>query len=135
MTGILRAGLDALTKLLGAEPHQQDVVFSEASAKRALAGPLSRRGLFRAAGAVAAGTLFVDAVPATPAQIGSTLVQFDDFLKKRWTDKNIEHLMFVSSVARFELGSQWRVSDGSGPSSIVTVTGICTEQGIITVSS
>jgi hypothetical protein len=58
---ILTATLASLTRWLGANPAtQQDVVYSEASAKRAL----SRRAFLRSAGAVAAGVVLADQVAA-----------------------------------------------------------------------
>ncbi len=56
--GIVRATLQDLAKLLGVKESQLDVVKEEKSAKAAL----SRRGLFQAVGAVAAGTLFRESV-------------------------------------------------------------------------
>jgi hypothetical protein len=57
--GIIRATLHDLSKLLGVKEHQLDVVKEEKSARAAL----SRRGLFKAVGAIAAGTLFTESVP------------------------------------------------------------------------
>ncbi len=54
--GIVRATLQDLAKLLGVGEHQLDVMHEEKSAKAAL----SRRGLFKAVGAVTAGTLFAE---------------------------------------------------------------------------
>ena len=56
---ILRATIDTLAKVLAVRPGQaEDVVRSERSARAAF----DRRGLFRAAGAVAVGVAFGDAV-------------------------------------------------------------------------
>jgi hypothetical protein len=67
---VVRSTIDGLAKFLGAESHQAEVVYSERSARAAL----SRRGLFKAAGAVAAGVAFVEIVGeevalATPREV------------------------------------------------------------------
>lgn len=97
---IIQAGLDALARFLGADPAtQQDVVYSEASARKAL----SRRDFLRTAGAVAAGTLFVDrvaeALDAEPAIAAmgkaarSSLAQFDAYLKEMYSESMVREML------------------------------------------
>lgn len=93
---ILTATLASLTRWLGANPAtQQDVVYSEASAKRAL----SRRAFLRTAGAVAAGVVLADQAaealdpldgdeyrlrtyPLLVNRAPSSLTTYDAYLKK-----------------------------------------------------
>ena len=103
---IIRATLDKLAGVLACREDQaEDVLRSEASARASF----SRRGLFKAAGAVAAGMVLADAVPEdltegyefrlrSYAQLcfsqPSTLRGLDEFLKERWSEKHVEAMMF-----------------------------------------
>jgi hypothetical protein len=78
---ILRATISTLARCLGVRDDQaESVLRSEASARAAL----SRRGLFRAAGAVAAGVAFGDVVPTLPAQSPWDLWEVDVTVDGNW---------------------------------------------------
>ena len=102
------AGIRELAKWLGCRDDQaQDVVKSEPSAKLAM----SRRGLFRAAGAVAAGSLFsFGSEPADAYEVrlvsypvlvtrSPALVSFSAMLKERYTAESIDRLVYGDSLA------------------------------------
>lgn len=140
---IIQAGLDALARFLGADPAtQQDVVYSEASARKAL----SRRDFLRTAGAVAAGTLFVDQVvremlerPHPWVAQRAVIMPPGDFkvLSRRLAERDAERALWVEMDAtQFEIGDMWSWGDGSGkPAGKAVVTGISHERGIITLDS
>lgn len=110
---IVRATLDGLAKFLGAEPHQAEVVYSEKSARAAF----SRRGLFKAAGAVAAGTLFADVLPVDPSEAYELrlvtypqfVVSYSEMLKESYSDDRIRRLLFPDNPLLRLLEKQVRV--------------------------
>ena len=84
--------------MLGVRPDQvEDVVTSsEASARAALT--LSRRGLFLGAGAVAAGTLFIETAPLVTAPFDYfELTHFNQMLKKLYPKDYLEQRSMYAS--------------------------------------
>jgi hypothetical protein len=154
---IIRATLDKLAGVLACREDQaEDVLRSEASARASF----SRRGLFKAAGAVAAGVVLAEALPEDPSEgyefrlttypqlvnrAPSSLRSLDAFLKERWgNSETAKALRFPAELgfklddpreaAFFEVGGRYVFGHGDRGGAVV-VTGINSDQGIITVSS
>lgn len=158
--GLVHATLDKLTAWLGASPHQQDVVYSEASARKAL----SRRDFLHTAGAVAAGVVLADRVVEAVRAKDRRLLAHDSGAAEGYEIRMVAYSQFVhrhpahimasmpvhamprhafevwelaspDDCCEFEPGSVWNYSTGEGPGGQVLVTGIDRLRGIITVNS
>lgn len=142
--GLIQATIETLASVLGCRQDQaEDVVHSPASARAAM----SRRGFFKAAGAVAAGVVMLDAATAEaaapeyfrgidhPSRYTSSYRSFAEALKEAYSPDKIRALMSVSANDYLFLsGDLWRFKDDTREL-MATVTDIDKARGIITVDS
>jgi hypothetical protein len=146
---IIRAALDKLAGVLACREDQaEDVLRSEASARASF----SRRGLFKAAGAVAAGVVLADAVPEDLTEgyefrlrayrqlcfsQPSTLRSLDTFLKERWSKDRGEALVYPKDALLSRLDKDGAIHVYTAQPGVCqyTITAVDLARGEITVSS
>ncbi len=146
---IIRATLDKLAGVLACREDQaEEVLRSEASARASF----SRRGLFKAAGAVAAGVVLADALPEDPAEgyefriravRGPTFVdprvkaQWDAYFKDVYRPERVEKLVYPKDalLSRLDKDGSIHVYTSQPGVCRYTITAVDLARGEITVSS